>query len=303
MDQLSAMRIFIRVVETGSFTRAADGLTIPKATVSNMIKNLENHLHTKLINRSTRRVSVTLDGALYYEQALDIVSRLDELEHSLNRSNASPTGRLRLEMAGTFAASLIVPALQEFYKSYPDLQIDLGVSAGEIDYVGDNIDCAILVGMPENSSLVARRVGDLSFVTCAAPSYIEKYGKPEHPDDIKVGHRAVGHFRTNSQQLTPFRFTRNGLSLDIDPDYVLTVNDRRTFIQAVVAGLGMGQTPLFTAKQAILRGDLVQVLPEWEREDVPIFVVYPQNRHLANKVRVFVDWLVRLLKVVKLNEL
>jgi DNA-binding transcriptional LysR family regulator len=303
MDQLSAMRTFIRVVETGSFTRAADNLTMPKATVSNMIKNLENHLHTKLVNRSTRHVSVTLDGALYYEQALDIVSRLDELDHSLNRSNASPAGRLRLEMAGTFAAALIVPALQEFYDAYPDLQIDLGVSAGEIDYVGDNIDCAIVVGMPENSSLVARRVGDLSFMTCAAPSYIQKYGHPKHPNDIKGGHRAVGHFRANSQQLTPFRFTRDGLSIDIEPEYVLTVNDRRTFIEAVVAGLGLGQTPLFTAKQAILHGDLVQVLPEWEREGVPIFVVYPQNRHLANKVRVFVDWLVKLLKAVKLNDL
>jgi DNA-binding transcriptional LysR family regulator len=103
--------------------------------------------------------------------------------------------------------------------------------------------------------------------------------------------------------LTPFQFTRDGLSLDIDPDYVLTVNDRRTFIEAVVAGLGMGQTPLFTAKRALMQGDLVQLLPEWGREDVPIFVVYPQNRHLANKVRVFVDWLVKLLKVTKLNEL
>lgn len=303
MDQLQAMRVFLRVVETGSFTRAANGLTMPKATVSNSIRSLESHLRTRLINRTTRRLSVTMDGALYYERASRIVSTLDELDNSLLKSNATPSGRLRVEMAGSFATSVLVPALQDFYEKYPDLQIDLGVSAGDTDYLAENIDCALTVGNPSDPSLIARRVGDLDFVTCASPHYIGNFGLPENPEDIRVGHRAIGYFRSRTQPAAPFRFVSEEKSIDITPDYLLSVNDSRTFIQALTLGLGIGQTPRFTAREAIENGQLVQILPEWSRCRVPLFVVYPPNRHLGNKVRVFVDWLIRLLANTKLNEL
>ncbi len=302
MDQIQAMRAFLRVVETGSFTRAAYALTMPKATVSNSIRNLESHLSTKLINRTTRRLTVTMDGALYYERASRIIAELDELDASLLTSNMTPSGRLRIEMAGAFATSLLVPALEGFYEKYPDLHIDLGVSAGDTDYVAENVDCALTVGNPSNPSLIARRVGELDFVTCASPGYIDQFGAPRHPDDIATGHRAIGYFRSHTKPSATFRFIRGETVIDIAPGYLFSVNDSRTFIEALTSGLGIGQTPSFTARKAIASGELVNVLPEWSGASIPLYIVYPPNRHLGNKVRVFVDWLVKLLATAKLNE-
>ncbi|MBB4429992.1 DNA-binding transcriptional LysR family regulator [Rhizobium esperanzae] len=146
MDQLSAMRVFIRVVETGNFTRAADMLATPKATVTNLIQGLEAHLRTKLLNRTTRRVMVTTDGALYYERAAQIISELEELDGSLSNSQSLPSGRLRVEMAGAFADWIVVPALCDFYLRYPDIRIDLGVGDRTVDYLAENVDCALRGG-------------------------------------------------------------------------------------------------------------------------------------------------------------
>ncbi|WP_454854445.1 LysR family transcriptional regulator [Rhizobium binxianense] len=303
MDQLSAMRVFIRVVETGSFSRAAEGLTIPKATVSNLIRNLEDHLRTKLINRTTRRLSVTLDGALYYERAVPILTRLDELDNRLLKANTAPSGRLRVEMAGSIAASVLVPALEELFEEYPDLHIDLGVSPGDTDYVAENVDCALAVGNPSDASLIARHVADLEFVTCASPRYLKQFGLPEDPGDIRKDHRVIAYFRSHTQPPAPLTFIRDGKTIDISPEYVLTVNDSRTFLEALISGFGIGQTPRFTAREAIESEQLVQVLPEWSRSTVPLFIVYPPNRHLSNRVRVFIDWLVKLFANANLNEL
>ena len=143
MDQLSAMRAFIRVVETGNFTRASDALRMPKATVTNLIQGLEAHLHTQLLNRTTRRVVVTTDGALYYERATRIVAEVDELDGSLSNSTGSPSGRLRVEMAGAFADWIVIPALCDFYQKFPDIRIDLGVGDRTVDYLAENVDCAL----------------------------------------------------------------------------------------------------------------------------------------------------------------
>ncbi len=181
MDQLSAMRAFIRVVETGNFTRAADTLAMPKATVTNLIQGLEAHLHTKLLNRTTRRVMVTTDGALYYERAAQIVSELEELDGSLTNSQGLPTGRLRVEMAGAFADWIVVPALCDFYQKYPDIRVDLGVGDRTVDYLAENVDCALRGGTPADQSLIARRVSEVEMLTCASPLYIEKFGIPDAP--------------------------------------------------------------------------------------------------------------------------
>lgn len=303
MDQLSAMRVFIRVVETGNLTRAADSLSMPKATVSNLIRGLEAHLRTKLLNRTTRRVIVTTDGALYYERALKIVSDLETLDASLSSSQNMPTGRLRVEMTGAFATSIIAPALCDFYEKYPDIRIDLGVSDGVVDYVGQNVDCALRAGEPSDQSLIARRVGELELITCAAPRYLQNNGTPEHPEDLETGHRAIGYFRSQNSQAAPFEFARNGETLKVSPSYRLSVNDGRTFLKALTTGLGIGQTARFIAREAIARGELVPVLPGWSRDPLPLFIVYTPNRHLSNKVRVFVDWMARLLANAKLNEI
>ncbi|WP_018857351.1 LysR family transcriptional regulator [Rhizobium sp. 42MFCr.1] len=302
MDQLSAMRAFIRVVETGNFTRAADTLAMPKATVTNLIQGLEAHLHTKLLNRTTRRVMVTTDGALYYERAAQIVSELEELDGSLSNSQGLPTGRLRVEMAGAFADWIVVPALCDFYQKYPDIRVDLGVGDRTVDYLAENVDCALRAGTPADQSLIARRVSEVEMLTCAAPLYIEKFGIPTRPEELENDHYSVSYFRAQTNRTLPFEFRKDNEELEINPRYLLSVNDSRTFVNAALNGLGIAQLPRFMIRDALAKGDLVEILPEWSREPLPLFIVYPPNRHLSNKVRVFVDWLVKLLSDAKLND-
>jgi DNA-binding transcriptional LysR family regulator len=301
MDQLSAMRAFIRVVETGNFTRAADTLAMPKATVTNLIQGLEAHLHTKLLNRTTRRVMVTTDGALYYERAAQIVSEISELDGSLTNSQGLPSGRLRVEMAGAFADSIVVPALCDFYQKYPDIRIDLGVSDRTVDYLAENVDCALRAGTPADQSLIARRVSEVELITCAAPLYIERFGTPERPEDLEKDHYSVSYFRAQNNRTLPFEFHKDNEKLEINPRYLVAVNDSRTFVTAAITGLGIAQVPRFMVRDALNKGELVQVFPEWSREPLGLYIVYPPNRHLSNKVRVFVDWLVKLLVDAKLD--
>jgi DNA-binding transcriptional LysR family regulator len=295
MDQLSAMRAFARVVETGNFTRAATTLSMPKATVTTLIQALEQHLHTKLLNRTTRRVMVTTDGALYYERAIQILSEIEELDGSVSNSQSLPSGRLRVEMAGAFADEIVIPALCDFHLRYPDIHIDLGVGDRLVDYLAENVDCALRAGIPSDQSLIARRVAEIPLTTCASPLYIEKFGTPEHPSDIETGHFAVNYFRAQTGKIVPFEFGRGNESLEISPSYILSVNDSRSFVTAALNGLGIVQAPTFMIRDALADGRLVPMLQEWKREPLPLHIVYPPNRHLSNKVRVFVDWLAKLL--------
>ncbi len=301
MDQLSAMRAFIRVVETGNFTRAADTLAMPKATVTNLIQGLEAHLHTKLLNRTTRRVMVTTDGALYYERAAQIVSEIAELDGSLTNSQGLPGGRLRVEMAGAFADWIVVPALCDFYQKYPDIRIDLGVGDRTVDYLAENVDCALRAGTPADQSLIARRVSEVELITCASPIYIEKFGIPDRPEDLENDHYSVSYFRAQTNRTLPFEFRRDNEELEINPRYLVSVNDSRTFVTAATRGLGIAQLPRFMIRNELENGELIQVLPEWNREPLGLYIVYPPNRHLSNKVRVFVDWMVKLLTDAKLD--
>jgi DNA-binding transcriptional LysR family regulator len=303
MDQLSAMRAFIRVVETGNFTRAADALRMPKATVTNLIQGLEAHLHTQLLNRTTRRVVVTTDGALYYERAARIVSEVEELDGSLSNSQSSPSGRLRVEMAGAFADWIVIPALCDFYAKFPDIRIDLGVGDRTVDYLAENIDCALRGGPPGDQSLIARRVSEIGLMTCASPGYIEKFGIPSSPQEIETGHHCVNYFHAQTNRTLPFEFRRDSEVVEVASRYVVSVNDARSYVAAALAGLGVAQLPRFMVPDELARGQLVQILPEWNVEPIPLFIVYPSNRHLSNKVRVFVDWLVKLLAGWRLNDM
>ncbi|MBO0347464.1 LysR family transcriptional regulator [Roseibium sp. CAU 1637] len=295
MDQLSAMRAFLRVVETGNFSRASEALRIPRATVTNQIQNLEAHLQTKLLNRTTRRVIVTTDGALYYERAAKLIAEIDELDGSLSYSQANPKGRLRVEMSGVFADWIIIPALCEFYRTYPDIRIDLGVGDRTVDYLLENVDCALRVKTPGDPSLIARRVSEIDLVTCAAKSYLERYGAPSHPDDLRTEHRCVSYFSPQTGQLFPFSFLGGEQPLEIEGRSHFSVNDGRSYATAALAGHGVAQMPRFMVAEDLRRGDLVPVLTKWQTTPLPLYIVYPPNRHLSNKVRVFVDWLVKLL--------
>lgn len=290
MDQLSAMRAFVRVVETGSFTRASDLMTLPKATLSKHIQSLETHLRTRLLHRTTRRVTVTPDGAAYYERVLTILNDLEELDGSLSAAQANPRGRLRIDLSPSLATQILIPALPDFTARYPDITLDVGCTDRPVDLLGENVDCVIRVGEIRDPSLVARRIGQMPFLTCAAPSYIAAHGFPRHPRDLETDHFMIRYFSEASGRYYDHEFRRGGEVVEVAGRYRIACNDGVAYLAAGLAGLGVLQAPAFMVGPHIASGALVAVLEGWDFEPMPIHVVYAPNRHLSNRVRVFVDW-------------
>lgn len=294
MDQLAAMRAFVRVVEAGTFTRAADLLGIPKPTLTKQVQSLEAHLRTRLLNRTTRRVTVTPDGAAYYERALALLNDLEELDGSMTLSQAAPRGRLRVDISASLALLVLIPALPDFFARYPDIQVDLGVTDRSVDLVGESVDCVVRGGDLIDPSLIARRVGEIHMITVAAPSYLARYGEPAHPMDLEGDFPAVRYFNAGTGRILPLEFIRDGETLEPAARYMIAVNEGNSYVAAGLAGLGVLQAPSFMVQTHMGTGALVPVLTQWSTDPFPVFVVFPPNRHLSARLRVFVDWVADL---------
>jgi LysR family transcriptional regulator for bpeEF and oprC len=294
MDKLQAMQVFVRVVETGGVTRAADSLGVPKATATTLIQKLEATLGVRLLNRTTRRVSVTPDGAAYYDRCLAILSLVRDTEESLGKQHATPRGHLRVDVPTLMARSVFVPALPQFFARYPDIELALASSERRADLIEEGIDCAVWSGEIEESNFVARRVGFLYFATCAAPSYLEKHGKPEHPNDL-VRHRCINHFAPRTGKVSDWVFSKGGVRVQTSLQGYVALEDENSYVAAAEAGLGIAQIPAFVLKESMERGSLDLVLGDWFPEPSPLYVVYPQHRHLSGRIRVFVDWVAQML--------
>jgi LysR family transcriptional regulator, regulator for bpeEF and oprC len=295
MDKLQAMQVFVRVVETGGITRAADSLHMPKATAATLIQKLEAALGVKLLNRTTRHVSVTPDGAAYYDRCVSILAEVRETEELLGKQQSTPRGRVRVDVPTLMARSVFVPALPKFFERYPEIELALASNERRADLIEEGIDCAVWSGEIEESSLVARRVGFLYFATCASPSYLAAHGQPLHPDDL-AQHRCINHFSQRSGKTVDWVFSKDGTRVQTSLRGNIALEDENSYVAAAEAGLGIAQIPAFVLKDAMERGTLELVLGDWFPDPSPLYVVYPQNRHLSNKVRVFVDWVAELLR-------
>lgn len=293
LNKLQAMQVFARVVETGAMTRAADSLGMPKATATTLIQQLETALGVKLLNRTTRSVSVTTDGAAYYPRCVAILAQVKETEESLAQRHATPGGRLRVEVPTLMARLVIVPALSDFFARHPDIDLQLGCSERRSDLVEEGIDCAVWSGELEDSTLIARRVGLLYFGTCASPAYLAAHGVPHHPDQLS-GHRCINHFSPRTGRTFDWVFAKNSERIQSALRGQVALDDENSYVAAAESGLGIAQIPAFVLKEAMERGTLDLVLGDWVPEPVPLNVVYPQNRHLSGKIRVFVDWVAEL---------
>jgi len=294
MDQFQALRVFARVVEAGTFTKAAESLQMPKATVSKLIQGLESHLRVKLLNRTTRQVTVTVEGAAYYERTSRLLTELEEIDTSLGNAQACPQGRIRVDVPTTIARDALIPHLHEFHDRYPDIQIDLGVGDRLVDLVTDNVDCVIRGGNIADDSLVARLLARMAFITCASPDYIARYGRPQHPRDLQETHWAVTYFSAASGRSFPFDFTRDNERIELVGRHRLSVNDGNAYVAAGRAGHGIIQAPACMITDMIAAGELVPLLEDWRVDTMPLYAVYPPARRVSAKVRVFVDWTVEL---------
>ncbi|OOL33982.1 LysR substrate-binding domain-containing protein [Pseudomonas mandelii] len=296
MDRFDAMQAFARVVEAGSFTKAAETLHMSKTTVTQLVQQLEARLRVKLLNRTTRKVNVTADGAVYYERVLQLLADMDDAETSLSGASTLPRGRLRVDVPSPLASMILVPALPAFYERYPDIQIDMGVSDRIVDMIDENVDCVVRGGELTDQSLMARRVGDLQLGVFAAPSYLARVGTPAHPRELEDSHhRIVGFLWARTGKAVPYALHNDVESVRIKGRYALAVDDGNAYLAAGLAGLGVLWLPKYMSKTFEARGELVPLFESWKLDPMPIYVAFPPNRHISIKLRVFIDWVAELM--------
>ena len=296
MDRFDAMRVFVRVVETGSFTKSAESLGISKTTATQLIQQLEARLRVKLLNRTTRKVNVTADGAAYYERVVRLLADMDDAETSLSSASVSPRGRLRVDVPSPLASMLLIPALPEFQDLYPEIQLDMGVSDRVVNMIAEGGDCVVRGGEISDLSLVARRVGDLRLGMYAAPRYLKRFGTPEHPRELEgPRHCIVGFTGGSAGAALPCVMQGKGERIKVQGYHRISVDDGNAYLAAGLAGVGVLWLPDYMAREPLSQGRLVSLLIDWHLDPMPLYIAFPPNRYVSAKLRVFMDWVAGLI--------
>lgn len=289
MDRFKAMQVFTQVVEAGSYTRAAAILDMPRSTVTTAVQQLEARLGVRLLHRTTRKVTPSLDGLAYYRRCVSLLEDLAETEATLGAGHR-PAGRLRVSLPGRPARKVVIPALPTFCERYPDIELELMVNDRWADLVGEGVDCALRSGPLPDSSLVARRIGCMPEISCAAPVYLERRGIPVVPADL-TAHTVVGYRSGRTGEPLPWEYCDQGTVQELVLPGAVTVDDADAYVAAALAGLGMVQLPLYSAHSFLLRGELIEVLADYRPKPTPLSLLYPHRRPLSGRLRVFVEWL------------
>jgi DNA-binding transcriptional LysR family regulator len=299
VDKLDVMRLFVRIVERRSFTLAAQDLNLPRATVTHVIKQMEERLGVRLLQRTTRVVSPTLDGEAFARRCVAILADVENAEGAF--SSAKPKGILRVEVQGTLARHFLIPALPAFLDDYPDIEIIISEGERWVDVVREGIDCVLRYGHLADSEMVARRVTMIDRMTCAAPAYLERYGTPASMDDLE-GHSMIGLRSLTTGNLAPLEFAVDAGYRSIMLPAPVSVTGTESYLATALLGLGIFQVPRFHADIAIGRGELVQILSDNLPPSVPVSLLYPPSRQLSPRVRVFMDWAARQFAERSLDE-
>ncbi|WP_112604349.1 LysR family transcriptional regulator [Rhizobium sp. WW22] len=291
MDRFDAMRVFCRVVERRSFTLASEDTGLPRSTVTDAIKQLETRLGVRLLQRTTRHVSPTLDGEAYYQRCLRILSDIEDAEGAF--AGAKPKGVLRVDVHGTLARHFVLPNLPSFLETYPDIELQITEGDRFVDLIREGIDCVLRVGTLQDSDMIGRRVAMLEEVTLAAPTYVERFGMPAHPEKLD-GHRMIGFHSSATGGLLPLEFQIDGAVREITLPATISVNAAESYFAAAKLGLGLIQVPRYHAEEALRSGELLHVLEDYPPTRTPVSMLYPRSRQLSPRVRVFIDWLVKV---------
>lgn len=296
MDQVKAMKVFVRIYERSSFTLAADDLNLPRATLTHTLNQFEAWLGTRLLERSTRRVRPTLDGEAYYLRCVQLLAELEEAELAFR--SVAPKGRLRVDLHGTLAKYFVIPALPQFMASYPEIELSISEADRFVDLIAEGVDCVLRAGTLGDSALIGRRVATLRQVTCASPAYLRKYGEPKRLADLGE-HRAVNYVSRTTAKLFPFEFMVDGQVQEVTIEGALSVFGAEIYAASAVAGLGIIQCPHYRIAELINQGVMQEILIDTPPPPMPVSVLYPQNRHMSPKVRVFVDWLAEIFATAR----
>ena len=295
LDRIDLFRIFARVVECASFTRAADTLGLPRSSVSSAVSALEQRVGARLLHRTTRKVSPTHDGAAFYERCLRVVADVEEAETLFLHTAAEPSGRLRVDVPGRIGRLIIAPALPAFLDRYPQIDIDLGVTDRAINLIEDSADCVVRVGPLGDSGLIARPLGNLTLINVASARYLARHGTPQTPDDLGA-HWAVNYASPSTGRIEEWEWREQGAARSIAMRGRVTVNSAEAYIACCIAGLGLIQIPAYDVKRHLDAGELVEVMPQHRAMPMPMTLLYPHRQHLSRRLQVFADWLTALLK-------
>ncbi|MEM5583589.1 LysR family transcriptional regulator [Roseibium sp. AS2] len=297
MDRLETMRLFVRVVERGSFTRAAADLNLPRSTATEAVKRLEKNLDTRLLDRTTRHVAPTPDGDGYYRRCVAILADLEEAEGALR--GHEPTGLLRVDAPGKLTRTFLLPHLSAFLDRHPGITLQLGQTERLVDLVREGVDCVIRAGEPDDGGMIMRRLARIPEITCASPDYLARHGTPATVADLG-GHHMVGFLSSRTGTALPLEFQVGDRLQDVLLPAQVTANDADTVHHLARDGFGLVQAPRYRFRQDLAAGRLVEVLPETPPPPLALAAFYPQNRQLSPRVRVFLEWATGIFKAAEM---
>jgi DNA-binding transcriptional LysR family regulator len=287
MDRFDAMRVFTRIVERRSFSRAADDLGLPRSSVTDALKGLEARLGVRLLQRTTRQVSPTLDGEAYYQRCIGLIADLEDAEGAF--IGAKPSGLIRVDVHGTQARYFLLPGLPRFRELYPGIRLHFGETHEPMDLVREGFDCILRAGELTDSSLVSRRLATLERGTFASPDYLSRLGTPQSPDDLG-GHEMIGLLAPDTTEIIPLAFHVGATIRRLTLPTMITVTGPETNVAAACSGLGLIQVPRYRVSSELQSGALVEVLSAFPPTPIPVHVLYSHRRQLSSRVRVFIDW-------------
>ncbi|MCG8708681.1 LysR family transcriptional regulator [Brenneria sp. 4F2] len=290
MDQIQAMRVFVRIADLGSFSRAAEMLSLPRATVSHTIKRLESRLGVRLLQRTTRQVQITAEGQIYYQRCTQLLAEIEETDTLFTQQRRQPVGNVRVDMPHSLAREVVIPALSEFYQRYPQITLSISANDSAINVVREGVDCVLRAWQVADDSLATLHLPAVSQVTCASAGYLAEFGTPVSLDDL-ARHQMVGYFSLRSGQRYPLEFMHNGECITHVLPSRLDVSGTDAYIAACRAGLGLIQAPRSGLQHWLDNGELVEIMKDMPPPDMPYFVMYPPGRFLAPRIRVFIEWL------------
>ncbi len=288
MDRFQEMQVFVRIAERGSFSKASEDLRIPRATVTNLIKRMEARLGARLLERTTRQVRLTHDGEAHYQRCVRLLADLEEADGAF--LNTAPKGLLRVNAQGTLARFFVMPGLPDFLERYPDIVLHLGEDDRLVDLVREGVDCVLRSGVLQDSTLAGRQIAQMPQVTVASPAYLARHGVPATLEDLEA-HRAVDYVSSATGRALPLDFMVDGRNVLVRPRSVVSVSGAELYTSAALAGLGLAQVPRYRVERELAAGHLRVVLPHAPPAPMPVSVLYPQNRQVSARVRVFTQWL------------
>lgn len=290
MDRIRQMQVFIQVMESGSFTRAAEALNLPRSTVSTEIQALEDRLQVQLLQRTTRRVVPTDDGLRFFSSARDIVDAVEVSEHMFRKGPMRIRGRLRIDMPSRIGRRIVIPALPSFIAAHPGIELSLSMTDRLVDMIAEGVDFVIRVGALENSDLICTRLGDVDLINCASPAYLAARGTPVVPGDL-ARHDLVNYAARLPAADARWEHVELGTALSVPMHSTITVDNAEAYIAAARAGLGIIQIPAFDVRDLLEAGALIEIMPDFRPAAMQLSLLYVRRRYLPPRIRLFQTWI------------